>query len=438
VQLQRLLVDFYPSVVASDFLAGSGLGVEFSGTNRQLAVRQIEQLSSRHRNPQSKHVRRIRGLYCLISRSIQALALIDILCSAHEEEGLLVPWISLENLSFRSLVVSPGVHDRVEKMLVDLMGRAFRGGNVVIADQITVRLSVECFQYFSAGDLYYYQASRSLYKVAPTPNSFDPESLSPAINQLILDCIELLCKAASYWKALEDVKEGFKEGSSQAFGECSSYLTTSCELLRTYGEVSRKGIVTLCATAAINFDILCNSLIHPSSEEDWDRAMYHGGSALAEAGSVEGKSACYNCLIKEIMAVRLVMVQMKGEGREEATAAVVTMIEFSLTACDDPLYRALLFDRCLGEDSELLISLNPSSFLEDFLRLGDPMLLYTYDLFFFSSFSVSPSFCCCFSLPLSLALSHYAFFLFLPPIDKITLTPSYYIFPGIICATKCS
>jgi hypothetical protein len=81
-----------------------------------------------------------------VSRSVHALALIDLLRSAQEDKKLPVPWGNLNKMSFRSLVVSHGSHDTVKKMLVGLVGGASKVGEVTIADQITTRLTSECFQ----------------------------------------------------------------------------------------------------------------------------------------------------------------------------------------------------------------------------------------------------------------------------------------------------
>jgi hypothetical protein len=88
----------------------------------------------------------LKGLHRLVSRSVHALALIDLLRSAQEDKKLPVPWVTLNKMSFRSLVVSHASHDIVKKMLVGLVGGASKVGEVTLADQITTRLTSECFQ----------------------------------------------------------------------------------------------------------------------------------------------------------------------------------------------------------------------------------------------------------------------------------------------------
>lgn len=77
---------------------------------------------------------------------MHALALIDLLRSAQEDKKLPVPWGALNKMSFRSLVVSHASHDTVKKMLVGLVGGASKVGEVTLADQITTRLTTECYQ----------------------------------------------------------------------------------------------------------------------------------------------------------------------------------------------------------------------------------------------------------------------------------------------------
>ena len=88
----------------------------------------------------------LQGLYRLLSRSSQALSLIDMLRSSVEEKNIPVQWNSFGKLSFKSLVVSQVVHDKVKVMLTDLLSGACKSGANTIADQITGRLTSECYQ----------------------------------------------------------------------------------------------------------------------------------------------------------------------------------------------------------------------------------------------------------------------------------------------------
>ena len=88
----------------------------------------------------------LKGLYRLLSRSSQALSLIDLLRSSVEEKNLPVQWNLFGKLSFRSLVVSQVMHEKVKIMLTDLLSGACKNGASMIADQITGRLTSECYQ----------------------------------------------------------------------------------------------------------------------------------------------------------------------------------------------------------------------------------------------------------------------------------------------------
>ena len=63
---------------------------------------------------------------------------------------------------------------------------------------------------------------------------------------------------------------------------------------------------------------------------------------------------------------------------ERAEAAVHAMIEYSLSLCDDVLFRTMLFECSLEESSDLIVKLKPSVELEEFLRERDPLLLFKY------------------------------------------------------------
>ena len=88
----------------------------------------------------------LKGLYRILSRSSQALSLIDLLRSADEEKKMKITWNKFGKLSFRSLVVSQVVHDDVKRMLLDLVGKACRANESNIADSITTRLTTDCYQ----------------------------------------------------------------------------------------------------------------------------------------------------------------------------------------------------------------------------------------------------------------------------------------------------
>ena len=63
---------------------------------------------------------------------------------------------------------------------------------------------------------------------------------------------------------------------------------------------------------------------------------------------------------------------------DRVDAAVRTMVDHSLSVCDDPLFLNMLFECFLLECSDFLIKLRPSGSLEEFLRDKDPMLLFKY------------------------------------------------------------
>ena len=88
----------------------------------------------------------LKGLYRLISRSLHAFALLDLLRAAQDEKKLSVPWANLKKISFRNFVTSQVVHDEIKKMLVQLVGNACKAGEFVLADQMTTRLTAGCFQ----------------------------------------------------------------------------------------------------------------------------------------------------------------------------------------------------------------------------------------------------------------------------------------------------
>ena len=109
----------------------------------------------------------LRGLHRLISRSLQALSLIELLLSiknseknSEEKEGesidvqkkekkirIKMPgsWVQLGKIPFSSLVVSEKIHDNMRKVLVGMLGDLCADGFVQEADRIVERLTEKCY-----------------------------------------------------------------------------------------------------------------------------------------------------------------------------------------------------------------------------------------------------------------------------------------------------
>ena len=67
----------------------------------------------------------IHSLYRLVSRSVQALSLIDLLTYAHELDGVPgVDWGCLSGVMFKSWVVDREVHERVKGVLTGVTSYA--------------------------------------------------------------------------------------------------------------------------------------------------------------------------------------------------------------------------------------------------------------------------------------------------------------------------
>lgn len=166
-----------------------------------------------------------------------------------------------------------------------------------------------------------------------------------------------------------------------------SELSRICNLLRIYGENGYIGIVKVCMISAMNFNSEGDvNVRHPDvsnsafskdgfremiDESDVGLGLYHSGSILTGSDCEEGKKACYNCLLKEIIHIKNDSVNPVNE-----IQSLYNMIEYSLTICNSQLYRIMLYDCLLDEDENLLLKLKKNIHLEKFLKEKNPEVLY--------------------------------------------------------------
>ena len=65
--------------------------------------------------------------------------------------------------------------------------------------------------------------------------------------------VDLLCRAAFYWRSLDDVRDNHMNGNGTGGGVPLSPLTQRCQLLMRFGVEGQNGLIRLCAAAAKNF-----------------------------------------------------------------------------------------------------------------------------------------------------------------------------------------
>ena len=178
-------------VVHSDPLPTPTDGAPRIAAGRHMVVREMElNPTNQQRHPERARQHQAvlseeastRGLYRLVGRAIQALCLIDILRTAQDEDHLPMDWakFSLGKISFRALVVSSIVHDKMKKLLNDVINETHKQNKAAVAENLSLRLSADCYGYFSAGDRYAYEATKILDSLQKELN----RSLSPDAPQV--------------------------------------------------------------------------------------------------------------------------------------------------------------------------------------------------------------------------------------------------------------
>lgn len=398
-ELRQLLKSFFATAVLGSKVAQDQGGAKhlldrapedlMTGQMRQLAqagVSADRQIQMRARAIEDAS---IQALYSLVAKALQALSFIDILSSS----GARVPWASLGQVSFRSLVVSSRAHEGV-KRLVNAVISDLTGGNArsAAARHVVEALSRECSYYFTPGDRCLYEVNLLLPELRKRIEHLSSGTGLAGLEGagLLADvqkCVQLLHGAARYWRTLESVQ-----------GE-QAELWKQCSALIELAELGREGAVDLCLIAAANFaadgalplsSMANESGVLPSDGASlWESQLYaDGGPVLDELNRRAAEEACFQCLVQHIMTVGA-DVRRLGAGLVPSTAGTPSgsnplqealqgmrrMVVRALSKCATPAFTGILGDRLLREHEDVLLSVQSPS-VELFLTSKDPLLLY--------------------------------------------------------------
>ena len=135
----------------------------------------------------------------------------------------------------------------------------------------------------------------------------------------------ILTKAAKNWVSLSNVTDV----NSQ---EHSSELYTYCSILRTFYEEGREGIISLCSVTSKNFGggkpgVRAMTVRVPSGIPLGNHHHYHSGCALSSGEILDGRKACFRCLISQIAAVA------EGFLLEGGDSAIDSQVSLHTPAC---------------------------------------------------------------------------------------------------------
>lgn len=327
----------------------------------------------------------LQSLYLLVSRSIHALSLIDILNTLITKWKLSISLVELADLTFRSLVGLPKAHTSVKKILHEVIQAMATATQDRLSDEIIETLSRDCYHYFSAGDRYSFEAFRlvdAVNRCKASPGSAIAPGMSTDgrdLHELASKSVDYFLKAASSWNSLEDV-----------VGDRSE-LQQSCSALQSIPPVGYAGIVDVAMKAASSFRALSlgvdqvslpgsrfADIASPSASSSgggpastWDKNLFHGGSVLTPSDAALCVSACYNCLVQQIMWVGAQSMV------DKRAATMTSMVQRAVHATDDVTFHEMLFTKLVDEAPEVLLDVS-SPHLEPFLRGYAPTFLYKY------------------------------------------------------------
>jgi hypothetical protein len=321
--------------------------------------------------------RSINAIYRLVARTVQALALLDLLLAASLERRAPVRWDQLSNLTLRELVTSSAAHAKVKLVLTELV-RPSNGVTQQVAEDLARELTTRCFMYFAEGDRMAYEATSLISKAAGLPIG------EPARERMAQEAVDLFCHAAKYWRSLDMIS-----------GE-TGLLNSVCRDLLALGALN--GIVDVCFCCASNFGAAVAS--RPTAAgamalsqnghdaRDWERSLYHGGSVKDEQEAAAARTCCYDTVISALKKT-LFPERKGGMGRDVAAVHAAegdirtlrergdAMLRYMVEQSSDPLFHTQLYTFLKDADPERLVKIE-SRFVEEFLQKVDQSLLYRY------------------------------------------------------------
>lgn len=326
--------------------------------------------------------------YRLLCRSVQALHLLDIMCTVGEEYGITVPWNIISGVSFCSLVILPSAQLQAKSMVQNVVSRISPG----YADPLVALIDSNCYMYFSVGDRLAFDASKLLEKACDSISESDERSA------LISRGVHLLLQACLYWRSHESVGQG---GGS-------NMLADFCAKLRSLGTMECfDGIVDLSLKTADNFKVDNSSRSKPDfamameagglnrdlvSIISGDRSLYHGGGSPVRTDSDREiyRACCYETLLgcirdllsaeKDGLGAGIRQVLPSFSGSDVALSIVFRMVTRAAASSDDVQFHTKLYFCLLDENRDMLIRID-SRYIENFLLEQDPYLTYEYYTF---------------------------------------------------------
>jgi len=334
----------------------------------------------------SREERSLHKIYRLAARAEQALALLDLLLEV-QMVTTYVPFHLLIGVTLRDLVVSQDVHYQVQHLLGLILQPSPQppGLAVDFCEHIAQELSKACGFYFSDGDRLTYEGQRCLseamYSHEGSPERWQNEQKG----------LELLCRAAVFWRSAASVSE-------------DGPLVFAVQSLLALNRLD--GLVKLVLTCAQNFiDSSFNRSkwfqLGTSENSDrfgWEVGLYHSGAVNTPEERRESKLACYQQIINILEG--LIRPELRiGMGaftdgargtssRVDLVALADKLLRYVPVSHDpevpeskDPEFHEMVFAFLLANDEQRLLKIH-SSYLEDFLRTNCVFeLLYKYYVF---------------------------------------------------------
>merc|ERR1711871_998715 len=217
----------------------------------------------------------LNDFYRLVSRTIQAIRVIQIILEAQSVQKLSVKWSDLCNATFMKFVTNSSSHSRIKHGLQRMV--CVKNPPPVLT-HIMHKLARECFFFFSIGSVHKYHGVNELRKAEDAPQFSQKRDQHTAI------AINELCKPGIEWDSILYDKD-----------KTDQSLRTICNNFLKLGELGQQGVVNVCMSAAKEFmgnyldkgmGIFGNSRLNISvvTSNDfndtlgWERGLYRGES----------------------------------------------------------------------------------------------------------------------------------------------------------------
>lgn len=308
----------------------------------------------------------IKSLYFLTSRTVQTLALLELYNEVQKRTNSLSS-AQFKNVTFCDLVICRSTLDNIRQFNGELFQLVVSLSDRSFCEHIRKELLLNCYYFFTPRDYLIFTARENFYLWKQPSQRIENGDL------YIKDCINAYYGASSFWDCGEFL---LKENSE---------FMLACKDLILLSELGVKALVDVCFNVANHF--LSDELkinINPQDfsakvELHWDCDKFQSYQVVTDEIRNACVKRCYETLCATILSLinESMNLPLFPSGVPKSNIILSTIDRIVKQSRDAELHRALFKILDDHKQVELLVQIS-SPVLEQFLKIHNPKLLYTY------------------------------------------------------------